>query len=511
MYQLLAIDVDGTLLTSNHELRPRVRQAVRAAREQGLHVALATGKLLRSVAYLVEALDLDGPQITCNGTVIVDAHGGPPLAFWPLEPGALARTLTALRAADPALPVAWYTPDAIYTDAPPGPLDAVLAAYHEPPLLHVPALGDGLPTPAKLLVTGSSERLAAVRAAVTPQLEDVVQVITTTPDFLEFFHPQASKGVGLRAVMDWLGLEPTQVLALGDGENDISLLDAAGCGVAVANAVPALRARAQRHTASNDDDGVAIVIEELLKGDPVDHRIEGRTVAVVLGAGQGTRMGAADNKVFLPLGGRPLLVHAGAAFERAPAVDEVLLVAHPREIERCRELAARYRLRKVTDVIPGGDSRHQSEYCALNALRERIASGDVGMVLVHDGARPLVTPDEIARLIQAAREVGGALLATPLEPDEVVAQADDLGEVATIFATQELWRAQTPQAFDARALLAAYDAAARDGYEGTDTASSFERAGRPVRVVPGSPRNLKITTPSDLARAEALLRRRGRA
>jgi 2-C-methyl-D-erythritol 4-phosphate cytidylyltransferase len=510
MYRLIAIDVDGTLLTSSHELRPRVRRAVRAARARRIHIALATGKLLRSVDYLVVALDLDGPQITCNGTVIVDAHGGPPLVSWPLGPGALVRTLAALRAADQALPIAWYTPDAIYTDSPPGPLDEVLAAYHEPPLVHVAALGDGLPTPAKLLVTGSPERLAAVRAAVTPHVQGVVQISTTTPDFLEFFHPQASKGGGLRAVMERLGLEPAQVLALGDGENDISLLEAAGYGVAVANAIPALRARAQRQTASNDDDGVALVIEELLKDDPLDRRREGRTVAVVLGAGQGTRMGAAGNKVFLPLGGTPILARAGAAFERVPAVDEILLVAHPREIGQCRELATRYHLGKVIDVIPGGDSRHQSEYSALNVLRERIVAGDVRMVLIHDGARPLVTPNEIARLIQAAREVGGALLATPLEPDEVVAQADDLGEATTIFATQELWRAQTPQAFDARALLETYDAAARDGYEGTDTASSFERGGRPVRVVPGSPRNLKITTSSDLARAETLLRRRGR-
>lgn len=267
MYRLIAIDVDGTLLTSTHTLSPRVRQAVRAARASGLHVALATGKLLRSVASLVRELNLDGPQITCNGTVIADAQGGPPLASWPLEGAALSQALSAVRAADPSLGIAWYTADAIYTDAAPGPLDTILDAYHEPALVRVAALGAEAPAPVKLLVTGSPERLAVLRAAVTPRLDGVAQVVTTTPDFLEFFSLQASKGAALRVVMDQLGLRPEETLALGDGENDITLLDAAGIGVAMANAVPALRARAQRHTASNDEDGVALVIEAILDGE----------------------------------------------------------------------------------------------------------------------------------------------------------------------------------------------------------------------------------------------------
>jgi Cof subfamily protein (haloacid dehalogenase superfamily) len=266
VYRLIAIDVDGTLLTSSHELSPRVRQAVLAARSSGVHIALATGKLLHSVEELVRALELDGPQITLNGAAIMDARGGPPLMFWPLEEDGLRAALAAIRAADPELGIAWYTTEEIYSDAPRGPLDDVLAAYHEPPVVHVAALGPDLPTPAKLLVTGSPERLAALRAAVTPRLEGIVRVITTTPDFLEFFSLRASKGIALRESMRLLGLTPEQVMALGDGENDISLLDEAGCGVAMANAVPALRARARREAPSNDDDGVAVVLEQLLAG-----------------------------------------------------------------------------------------------------------------------------------------------------------------------------------------------------------------------------------------------------
>lgn len=269
VYQIIAVDVDGTLLTPAHTLSPRVRQAVRAARARGIHVALATGKLLRSVAGLVEELRLAGPQITCNGAVTVDAAGGAPVAFIALAAPARWAALAALRETAPDLGIAWYTPDTIYTDAPPGPLDAVLAAYHEPPLCHVPVLDESLPTPAKFLITGSAERLAAVRAAIEPQLGEAARVIGTTPDFLEVMDPHATKGEALGAVMRLLDVPRERVMALGDGENDIDLLAAAGCGVAMGNAIPALRAQAAYVTARNDVDGAALVIEAVLAGQPL--------------------------------------------------------------------------------------------------------------------------------------------------------------------------------------------------------------------------------------------------
>jgi 2-C-methyl-D-erythritol 4-phosphate cytidylyltransferase len=230
---------------------------------------------------------------------------------------------------------------------------------------------------------------------------------------------------------------------------------------------------------------------------------DGAVVAVVLGAGQGTRMGARRNKVLLTLRGKPILLHALAAFEQTPQATETLLVAHPDEEAMCRELVAEYGLAKVAAVIPGGVTRHQSEDCALDWLRPRIEVGEIALVLVHDGARPLITPDEIAELITATATTGGALLAAA--PDETLFQLDDEGKVTRAWPSDEVALAQTPQAFDARRLLAAYDAARADGFEGSDTAASFERAGGQVRVVFGPPTNLKITTPDDLLRAEALL------
>ena len=233
----------------------------------------------------------------------------------------------------------------------------------------------------------------------------------------------------------------------------------------------------------------------------------GRTVAVVLGAGQGTRMGAERNKVFLPLGGTPILAHAIGAFERCLEIDDILLVAHPHELAECRDLARRYELHKVRQIVAGGATRHASESCALAALRGSIERGEIGLVLVHDGARPFVTQRDLRRLLAAVRRDGAAVLATPLRPDETLADVDGSGQVAMVYPAARLWRAQTPQAFGAAALLAAYDAAARDGFEGTDTAASLERAGHAVTIVAGSPHNVKITTPSDLARAEGLLAR----
>lgn len=239
----------------------------------------------------------------------------------------------------------------------------------------------------------------------------------------------------------------------------------------------------------------------------------GKTLAIVLCAGQGSRMGATQNKVFLPLAGAPVAAHAIGAFERSPLVDEILIVAHPDEIGRIREeIVARYALAKVSAVVAGGASRHQSEERALEAVRERITSGEIALVMIHDGARPLTTGNEIARLVAAVRalpEPGGALLATPIARDERIARigVDDI--VDDVFATGDLVRAQTPQGFDARALLAAYDRARREGYEGTDTTSVVEAASAPIVIVWGDEANIKVTTPDDLLRAEATLWARG--
>jgi 2-C-methyl-D-erythritol 4-phosphate cytidylyltransferase len=232
-----------------------------------------------------------------------------------------------------------------------------------------------------------------------------------------------------------------------------------------------------------------------------------QVIAVVLGAGRGTRMGAGQNKVVLPIAGTPILVRAIESLARCPSVSEIVLVAHPDEIAYCREAIVRqWDLDLVSAVIAGGDTRHRSEERALDWLRDRIAAGAIDLILIHDGARPFVRADDVERLIEAACSCGGALLAAPVPPDDMLATVSNDGTIAGLCDVAHLWRAQTPQAFDAAKLLAAYDRARQDGFEGTDTSASFERMGYAVQIVPGAATNIKITTPEDLLRAERIAR-----
>ncbi len=275
MYRFVAVDVDGTLLNSAHELTERVRRAVSAVRRQDVTVCLATGKLLRSIQPLIDDLELAGPHITCNGAVITDLR--PPEArtpavpdlTWsqPLSPNEIRQALAAIRTHAPDLGVAWYTTEAIFTDAPYGRLDSILRAYREPTVRHVATLDPQratLPPPVKLLLTGSPERLARLRADITPLIGETLEVISTTADFLECMSRSVSKGAALRRVTEQLGIPRDEVMALGDGENDISLIESAGMGVAMGNAIPALAQRARMLTASNDADGVALALERFI-------------------------------------------------------------------------------------------------------------------------------------------------------------------------------------------------------------------------------------------------------
>lgn len=231
-------------------------------------------------------------------------------------------------------------------------------------------------------------------------------------------------------------------------------------------------------------------------------------VAVALAAGQGTRLGANQNKVLLPVLGKPVLLYAVEALSAVPEVDGILVVVQASEIETVAGIMTDARRQgKLLGVIPGGSSRHGSEQCALDHLRPQIAAGAIQVIMIHDGARPFIDPRDVADLVQVARAGEGAVLAAPVLDDEVVARLRADSAVVQIFAPGELWRAQTPQAFPATPLLAAYDAARRDSFVGTDTSAAFERMGYPVRVVAARGPNFKITLPGDLEHAAFLARR----
>ena len=218
---------------------------------------------------------------------------------------------------------------------------------------------------------------------------------------------------------------------------------------------------------------------------------------VILAAGAGSRVGAEVNKVLLPLGSRPVLVWSVASALALPDV-RVLLVVRAGEQDAVADAVAPHLGADEVGIVEGGRTRHASERAALRALAREIESDAVDVVAVHDAARPLATTELFADTIEAARAHGGAV---PVVPLTNVVRADG-GRVPT-----DLVSVQTPQAFRARELLAAYRAADADGFEGTDTAACVERyAALPISAVPSTSGNLKITFPDDVSLAARLPR-----
>lgn len=227
------------------------------------------------------------------------------------------------------------------------------------------------------------------------------------------------------------------------------------------------------------------------------------SVGVVLASGAGTRVGAGTNKVFLPLAGRCLVSWSLEAFARVSAIGVIVLVVRPQDDEPVAQvLEQEVETEVAIEVVHGGHTRQESELQALRHLAGRIHAGDIDTVLLHDAARPLVSPALIARVLDAASEHGGAVPGLPT--DDIVA-VDTTGHVLVERPGSAI-RVQTPQGFRAAPLLAAYERAVQEEFLGTDTASCVERfAELPVSWVQGEQRNFKITYASDLTVAEHVL------
>lgn len=230
---------------------------------------------------------------------------------------------------------------------------------------------------------------------------------------------------------------------------------------------------------------------------------------MVLAAGSGTRVGADINKVFLPLAGRRVVSWSLDAFGRVPEIGVLVLVTRAADRGLVERVLDREFGGVPVEVVTGGATRQESELRALRRLASRIDAGAVDTVLLHDAARPLVSPALIAGVLNAAREHGGAVPGLPAEDLVAVgAGGEILGEQTLAAAI----RVQTPQGFRAPALLDAYERAAREEFLGTDTSSCMERYSRlPVRWVPGEQHNFKITYPHDLSVAEHYLRNAARS
>lgn len=217
---------------------------------------------------------------------------------------------------------------------------------------------------------------------------------------------------------------------------------------------------------------------------------------VILAAGSGSRSGAAVNKVLLPLADRPVLAWSVRDAQHTPDVRRVVVVFRPGEQESVADALAPHLGADDVWLVAGGESRHDSEWQALRALAGDIDAGRISVVAIHDGARPLAGPDLFAATLAAAQE-GGAIPVVPLPP-----VLDAAGQVRGA----GLAAVQTPQAFAAGPLLAAYTQAAADGFTGTDTAACLERYAPelPIRAVTGAATNLKVTYPEDVETIRSL-------
>jgi 2-C-methyl-D-erythritol 4-phosphate cytidylyltransferase len=220
---------------------------------------------------------------------------------------------------------------------------------------------------------------------------------------------------------------------------------------------------------------------------------------IVVAGGRGRRFGGEEPKQFLSLAGEPMLRRSVRCFGGVPDLAAVVVVASPDAFARCEALLRPLGL--PLRFAACGPERQDSVAAGVAAL-----DPDCEIAVVHDAARPLVTPDRIADCIAAARAHGAAILATPVA--DTIKRGRD-GRVTETVARSDLWVVQTPQAFRADVLRRAHAAAGGAAEPATDDAALVERLGLPVAIVPGDPSNRKITTPDDLAWAEALLAARG--
>ncbi|NTW28415.1 MAG: 2-C-methyl-D-erythritol 4-phosphate cytidylyltransferase [Coriobacteriia bacterium] len=228
-----------------------------------------------------------------------------------------------------------------------------------------------------------------------------------------------------------------------------------------------------------------------------------RTAAVIVAGGNGERFGSASGKQLAVLLGRPMLGWTAEAFDAAPGVDLIVLVAHPGRVADYRAALDALGLQTPLVVTGGGETRQESVANGLAAV-----PGTAEIVLVHDGARPLVTSDLIGRLLETletAPEAAGVVVGYP-SVDTL-----KLVEGQRVLSTPDrarFWAVQTPQVFRLEALKVAFARASADGFLGTDDASLVERLGGLVLLFEGPRDNIKVTVPEDLALVEAILARR---
>ncbi len=216
--------------------------------------------------------------------------------------------------------------------------------------------------------------------------------------------------------------------------------------------------------------------------------------AVIAAAGNSTRMGKNTNKQFLMFAGKPVLAHTLLTFSAMAEITEIIIVTRNEDILTVQDMVKDFSIPKIKAILPGGNTRQESVFAGLrHATEER--------VLIHDGARPFVTETEIRDLLKTLVIAPAVALGVPVK--DTVKRVNQDGIVTETLPREELWQIQTPQGFVTSKILSAHQKAIEDGISVTDDCALAEYIGIPVRIVSGSYRNIKITTPEDIVLAEA--------
>jgi 2-C-methyl-D-erythritol 4-phosphate cytidylyltransferase len=230
-------------------------------------------------------------------------------------------------------------------------------------------------------------------------------------------------------------------------------------------------------------------------------RTRPKVFAIIPAAGSGTRLGGKIKKQFLPLKGKPIIIHTLHRFEHCPDIDEIVVAVPESDIVEIEALLSKYRIHKVSKAIVGGEKRQDSVRRAL----ARITARESDIIVVHDAVRPFVDSKLITQTIKACKEYDAAVLA--VQPKDTIRRSAGGGFFDQTVDRTALWLVQTPQAFKAKLLMKAYEKAHSEKFYSTDDAALVERLGVKARIVEGSYDNIKITTQEDLELGELIYER----
>lgn len=223
-----------------------------------------------------------------------------------------------------------------------------------------------------------------------------------------------------------------------------------------------------------------------------------KVVAIVPAAGLGKRFSASEKKTFVKLSETPLVIYTLKKLNKSASVTEIIPVLRQEDLAAGLEFAESHNLEKIKQIAPGGKERQDSVYNALKLVNEDC------LILIHDGARPFISGEMIEKLLQEIKGVDGVIPGMPVK--ETLKEVDIKKRIVLSTVKREkLWTIQTPQIFPFKVIKKAYDKAYADGFYATDDAALVERIGGKIKIIPGSPFNIKITTPEDFDMAECLL------